>query len=145
MPVDVKRIASRLRSSVEQVALPLDAAERVQVSMRASNEITSDDCIQLGGCPQVASLWRDAQFVAQVGTDPLRQLGWKPSQDRVCSAVGVCDVLWPWSHCIVLNHVVAHGWRDDMIRIRQKASWFEQMYINILPTTLASSNSLSSM
>ena len=142
MPIDVKRIlALRLRSSIEQVALPLDAAERVQVAVRASNEIASDDCIQLGGCPQVASL---RQFVAQIGTNPLRQLGWKPSQDRVCSAVGVSDVLWPWSHCIVLNHVVAHGRRDDMIRIRQKASWFEQMYINVLPTTLASSNSLPS-
>ena len=118
MAIDVKGVASRLRSSVEQVALPLDAAEGVQVTVGAANEISSDDCIQLGGGPQVPLLRRDAQLVAHVGTDPLSQLGWKPSQDRVCSAVGVCDVLWPWSHSIVLNHVVAHGRRDDMIWIR---------------------------
>ena len=51
MAVDVERIASRLRSSVEQVALPLDAAEGVQVAVGAANEIASDDCIQLGGSP----------------------------------------------------------------------------------------------
>jgi len=35
----------------EQVALPLDAAEGVQVAVGAANEIASDDCIQLGGSP----------------------------------------------------------------------------------------------
>jgi len=85
MAIDVKGVASRLRSSVEQVALPLDAAEGVQVAVGASNEIASDDCIQFGGGPQVPLLRRDAQLVAHVGTDPLRQLCWKPSQDRVCT------------------------------------------------------------
>ena len=51
MAIDVKGVASRLRSSVEQVALPLDAAEGVQVTVGAANEIASDDCIQLGGSP----------------------------------------------------------------------------------------------
>ena len=51
MAIDVKGVASRLRSSVEQVALPLDAAEGVQVAVGAANEIASDDCIQLGGSP----------------------------------------------------------------------------------------------
>ncbi len=41
MAINVKGIASRLRSSVEQIALqgPLDAAERVQVAVGAANEI----------------------------------------------------------------------------------------------------------
>ena len=116
--LNVKGIASRLWPSVEQVSLPLYAAKRAKMAVWAADESASDDCIQLGGGPQVPLLRRDAQLVVHVGTDPLRQLGWKPSQDRVCSAVGVCDVLWPWSHSIVLNHVVAHGRRDDMIWIR---------------------------
>ncbi len=95
MAINVEGAASRFWSSVEQVALQLDAAKGVQVAVLSANEIASDDCIQLCCSPQVPLLQRDAQLVAHVGTDPLRQLGWKPSQDLVCSAVGVCDVLLP--------------------------------------------------
>ncbi len=80
----VKGVALRFWSSVEQVALPfkLDAAKGVQVAVRSANEIASDDCIQLGGGPQVSLLRRDAQLVAHVGTDPLRQLGTMSSAKR---------------------------------------------------------------
>ncbi len=51
MAINVKGVALRLRSSVEQVTLPLDAAEGVQVAVGSANESASDDCIQLGGGP----------------------------------------------------------------------------------------------
>jgi hypothetical protein len=62
--VNVKRVASCLWSSIEQLAFPFDAAKRVQVTMWSADEVTSDDCIQLGCCPQVATLLRYPQLVA---------------------------------------------------------------------------------
>ena len=47
MAVNVKRIASCLGSAIKKFTLPLDTTERVQVAMVSSNEISSDDCIQL--------------------------------------------------------------------------------------------------
>jgi hypothetical protein len=63
--------------------------------MWSADEIASDDCIQLGCCPQAAPLRRDQQLITQVGPDQLRQLGWKPSQNRVCSAVCVGNMVLP--------------------------------------------------
>ncbi len=47
MSVNVKGIASRLRSAVEEITLrlPLNAAKLVQVAMRSTHRIASDDCI----------------------------------------------------------------------------------------------------
>ena len=47
MAIDVKRIASCLGSAIKKFTLPLDTTKRVQVAMVSSNEISSDDCIQL--------------------------------------------------------------------------------------------------
>ena len=46
MAINVKGIALLLLSSVEQIALPFDAAGGVQVAVGAANEIANDDCIQ---------------------------------------------------------------------------------------------------
>ncbi len=45
--LNVKLIASCLGSAIEKFTLPLDTTKRVQVAMIFSNEISSDDCIQL--------------------------------------------------------------------------------------------------
>ena len=72
MTIDGKRIASSLGPSIKQFALPLDAAERMQVTMWSADDISDYDGIQLGRCPQAAPLRRDPQLIAKVGSDPLR-------------------------------------------------------------------------
>ena len=106
MAIDVKRIASCLGSAIKKITLPLDTTERVQVAMVSSNEISSDDCIQLRCSPKAALLLGDPQLVAEVRPDPLGQLGGKPSQDWVCSAVSVGNVVMPWITSIVLDHII---------------------------------------
>ena len=125
MTFNVKRIASSLGSSIEKLALPLDASKCTQVTMRSTNDISRYDCIQFGRCPQAAPHRRDPQLIAKVGSDPLRQLRWKPSQDWVRSAVSVGNVLLPWSAIFVLDHLVAQGRRNYIIRIRQESSRFK--------------------
>ena len=125
MTIDVKRIASSLGPSMKQFALPLDAAKRMQVTMWSADDISDYDGIQLGRCPQAAPLRRDPQLIAKVGSDPLRQLGWKPSQDWVCSAVCVGHIILPWSEIFVLDHIVAQGGGNNKVGIRQKSSRFQ--------------------
>ena len=103
--LNVKGVASRLRPSWEQLALPLDAAKRVKMAVWAADEIASDDSIQLVCGPQGSSLRRNIQFVAKVGPNPLSQFGRKPTQDRMCCAVRVGEVLLTWSHSVILNNV----------------------------------------
>ena len=143
MTFNVKRIASSLGSSIEKLALPLDASKCMQVTMRSAGYVSSYDHIQLRRCPQTAPLRRDPQLIAKVGSDPLRQLGWKPSQDRVRSAVCVGNVVLPWSAIIVLDHIVAQGRRNNINQIRQKSSRFQKMDIDVLLAPSASSDSLS--
>ena len=144
MTIDVKRIASSLWPSMKQFALPSDASKCMQVTMRSADNVSSYDCIQLRRCPQTAPLWRDTQLIAKVGSNPLCQLGWKPLQDRVRSAVCVGNVVLPWSAIIVLDHIVAQGRRNKINRIRQKSSRFQKMDIDVLLAPSASSDSLSS-
>ena len=47
MAFNVKRIASCLGSAIKTFTLPLDTTKRVHVAMVSSNEISSDDCVQL--------------------------------------------------------------------------------------------------
>jgi hypothetical protein len=110
--------------------------------MRSADDISSYDCIQLGRCPQAAPLRRDPQLIAKVGSDPLRQLGGKPSQDWVCSAVCIGNVVLPWIAIIDLDHIVAQGRRNNIIRIRQKSSRFQQMNIDVFLAPPSSSDSL---
>ena len=98
--LNVKGIASRLWPSVEQVALPLYAAKRAKMAVWSANEIASDDCIQLSCCPQGSLFGRNTQIAAKVGPNPLSQFGRKPTQDRVCCAVRVSEVLLTWSHAV---------------------------------------------
>ena len=145
MTFNVKRIASSLGSSIEKLALPLDASKCMQVTMWSADDVSSYDCIQvqLRRCPQTDPLRRDPQLIAKVGSDPLRQLGWKPSQDRVLSAVCVGNVVLPWCAIIVLDHIIAQGRRNNINRIRQKSSRFQKMDIDVLLAPSASSDSLS--
>ena len=89
MTFNVKQIASCFGPAIEKFTLPLDTTKRVQVAMVSSNEISSDDCIQLRCCPQAALLLGGLQLVANFGPNPLCQLGGNPSQDWVRSAVSV--------------------------------------------------------
>ena len=146
MTFNVKRIASSLGSSIEKLALPLDASKCMQVTMRSADDVSSYDHIQLSRCPQTAPLRRDPQLIAKVGSDPLRQLGWKPSQDWVCSAVCVGHIILPWSEIFVLDHIVAQGGGNNKFGIRQKSSRFQKMNIDVLLASHSSesSDSLSS-
>jgi hypothetical protein len=135
MTIDVKRIASSLGPSIKQFALPLDVAKRMQVTMWSADDIFDYEGIQLGRCPQAALLRRDPQLIAKVGSDPLRQLGWKPSQDWVCSAVSEGHIILPWSEIFVLDHIVAQGGGNKKIGIRQKSSRFQKMNIDVLPAS----------
>ena len=125
MTIDVKRIASSLGPSMKEFALPLDGAKRMQVTMWSADDISDYDGIQLGRCPQAAPLRRDPQLLAKVGSDPLRQLGWKPSQDWVCSAVCVGHISLPWSEIFVVDHIVAQGGGNNKVGIRKKSSRFQ--------------------
>jgi hypothetical protein len=60
----------------------------------------------------------------------------------MCCAVGVCDVVLSRSHAFLLNHLVCHGRRDNIIWIWHKSSRFEKMYINILLASVATTNGL---
>ena len=142
MPFNVKRIASSLGSSIEKLTLPLDAPKCTQVTMRSADDISCYDCIQLGRCPQAAPLRRDPQLIAKIGSYPLRQLGWKPSQDWVCSAVCVGNVVLPWSGIIVLDNIVIQRRRNNKIRIRQKSGRLQQMDNDVLLAPTASSDGL---
>ena len=66
MAFDVKRIASYVGSVIKTITLPLDTTKRVQVAMVSSNEISSDDCIQLRCSPKAALPLGDPQLVAEV-------------------------------------------------------------------------------
>ena len=68
---DIERVAPCLGSTVEKFILPLDASKRVEMAMRAANEIASDDCVQLCGGPQGALLVGDVQFLTKISSDPL--------------------------------------------------------------------------
>ncbi len=144
MTFNIKWIASSLWPSIEKPALPLDASKCMQVTMRSADNISTYDCIQLGRCPQAAPLGRYTQLITKVGSDPLSQLGGKPSQDWVCSAVCIGNVVLPWIAIIVLDHIVAQEWRNNIIRIRQKSSRFQQMNIDVFLAPPASSDSLTS-
>ena len=146
MTIDVKRIASSLGPSMKEFALRLDGAKRMQVTMWSADDISDYDGIQLGRCPQAAPLRRDPQLIAKVGSDPLRQLGWKPSQDWVRSAVCVGHIILPWSEIFVLDHIVAQGGGNNKFGIRQKSSRFQKMNIDVLLASHSSesSDSLSS-
>ncbi len=144
MTFNVKQIASSLWTYIEKLALPLDASKCVQVTMQSAGNISSYDYIQLGRCPQAAPLGRDPQPIAKVGSDPLRRLGGKPSQDWVCSAVCISNVVLPWIAIIVLDDIVAQGWQNNIIQIRQKSSLFQQMNIDVFLAPPASSDSLTS-
>ncbi len=123
--LNVKRSASCLGSAIEKFTLPLDTIKRVQFTMISSNEISSDDCIQLWCCPQAALLLGDPQLVAKVGPDPLGQLGGNPSQNWMHSSVCVGNVVMPWITSIVLDHIITQGLWHYMLRVGQKSSWFQ--------------------
>ncbi len=73
--LNVEGVATRLRPSVEQVVLPLDAAKGVKMAMGPTNSIAGDDHIHLGCCPQGVLQGRDVQLVTKVGADPLCKFG----------------------------------------------------------------------
>ncbi len=63
MAVDVDGITQGLGSSVEQVALPFDATERTQMTMRTTHNVVKDNVIQLSCCPLVLLLVRSSGFL----------------------------------------------------------------------------------
>ena len=67
---------------MKEFTLPLDAAEREDMAVRAADKIASDYGlgIQLGCCPQGALFGKDIQLITKVGPtgNPFSQLGWQP-------------------------------------------------------------------
>ena len=144
MTINVKWIASSLGPSIEKLALPLDASKCMKVTMRSADNIPSYYCIQLGRCPQTVLLRRDPQLMAKVGSDPFRELRGKPSQDWMCSAVCIGNVLLPWLAIIDLDHIFAQGQWNNIFRIGYKPGRFQKMNIDVLLAPSASSDSLTS-
>ncbi len=81
--LNIERIASCLRPTVEEFIFPLDASKRVEMAMWTANEIASDDCVQLFSGPQRTFLARDIQLLTKISPNPFSQFGWQPLQDRV--------------------------------------------------------------
>jgi hypothetical protein len=50
--LNIQRITSSLRPTVEEFIFPLDASKCVEMVMWTANEIASDDCVQLNIGPQ---------------------------------------------------------------------------------------------
>jgi hypothetical protein len=81
--LNIERIASCLRPTVEEFIFPLDASKRVEMAMWTANEIASDDCVQLFSGPQRTFLARYIQLLTKISSNPFSQFGWQPPQDRV--------------------------------------------------------------
>ena len=94
MAVDVEGIAPRFRSSVEQVAFPLDAAKRAKMSMRTTHHVIDEDGVEFGCGPLVPLLVRNQQFGIQICTYPFSQFRRQPTQDRMCCTVLVAQPFW---------------------------------------------------
>jgi hypothetical protein len=81
--LNIERIASGLRPTDEEFIFPLDASKRVEMAMWTTNEIASDDCVQLFSCPQRTFLVRDIHLITKISSNPLSQFGRQPPQDLV--------------------------------------------------------------
>jgi hypothetical protein len=69
--LNIERIASCLRPTVEEFIFPLDASKRVEMAMWTANEIASNDCVQLNSGPQRTYLVRDIQLLTKISSNPL--------------------------------------------------------------------------
>ena len=69
--LNIERIASCLRPTVEKFTFPLDASKRVQMAMWTANKIESDDCVQLFSGPQRTFLVRDIHLLTKISSNPL--------------------------------------------------------------------------
>jgi hypothetical protein len=69
--LNIERIASCLRPTVEQFIFPLDTSKCVKMAMWTVNEIASDDCVQLNSGPQRTFLVRDIQLLTKISSNPL--------------------------------------------------------------------------
>jgi hypothetical protein len=85
--LNIERITPCLRPSIEQCALPLDAAESVEMAMWAADKIASVDRIQLGSGPQVALILSSSQSMPK---DPIHFASLVGSHHKTgCAVLGV--------------------------------------------------------
>jgi hypothetical protein len=69
--LNIERITSCLRPTVEEFIFPLDASKRVEMAMWTANEIASDECVHLNSGPQWTLLVRDFQLLTKISSNPL--------------------------------------------------------------------------
>jgi hypothetical protein len=69
--LNIERIASCLWPTAEEFIFRLDASKCAEMTVWTSNEIASDDCVQLGSGPQWTLLVRDVQLLSNISSNPL--------------------------------------------------------------------------
>ncbi len=75
----------RLGPPIEHVAFPFDATKRAQLTMGTVNHIIEQNIVEFSCCPLDLNLVGNQQFFWKIGTNPLGQLSWLPTQDQVGS------------------------------------------------------------
>ena len=59
--LNIERIASALRPTVEEFIFPLDASKRVETAMWTANEIAGDDCVAIHNGPSLSGIFSSSQ------------------------------------------------------------------------------------
>jgi hypothetical protein len=107
MAVDVEGITPGLGSSVEQVALPFDATESMQMTMRTTHNVVKDNVIQLNCCPLALVLVRNSKSIEKVSSNPLGQFCWQPQQHWMGFTKLVRYPFWLWVQMFVVSNIIS--------------------------------------
>ena len=102
MAVDVEGITPGLGSSVEQVALPFDATESLQMTLWTTHNVVKDNVIQLSCSPLVLFLVRYKQSFGKIHANPLGQFCWQPPQLWMGFTKLVRYPFWLWVQVFVV-------------------------------------------
>ena len=105
----VKGIAPRLRSAIEQFGLPLNGSEGAKVPLGSRNQVVVKDVVKLTYSPPICMIpCRNTQSVAIIIANPLRQFCGQPAKNRVCSSIRIRNPLASWLVvlCCVANYLL---------------------------------------
>lgn len=109
----IKWITSGTHDAPAQVWLPIHTSKGTQGTI---NNMRLQDMIQLSGGPTrtrlgpLISFVGKSQLILQVLTNPLSQLGWQPTQDRMCSPVYVLQPRHSLSGTVTIRQGQRGGW-----------------------------------
>jgi hypothetical protein len=118
----VERISSaRLWSPVKQFPFPSDTANRVQMTVLTPNHVIEQNRVELSSSPLVLNLIGNPQFFRKIGTNPLGQLGRKPTQHRISRTKLVRHPCLCWVQDIVVDDTITISRRQGPYWLREKA------------------------